>query len=156
MEKKLIELYEQLQKSGAYFFEFDFSPGSPDKKSAVIAEDDEFAVFLDPARVESTAEEIELIAHECGHVETGTTHSVCSPTDLIAKHEFKANKWAVHKILPEHEIRQAINDGCYELWEIAEYVDRTEQFVRMALNMYRLEGINFSSELADDLVPIRI
>lgn len=153
MEKKLIELYRQLHDDGAYFFERKMPVSFEDKKSAVIKLGDDFAVFMDTAQVETIAEETELVAHECGHVATGTTHSVCSPLDLVEKHERKADKWAVHRILPPEEIRQAMEAGYKELWELAERTGRTEGFIRLAMDIYRSEGMKFKMEAAGELFP---
>lgn len=153
MERKLIELYRQLYDEGAYFFERKMPTSFEDKKSAVVKLGDDFAIFMDTARVVTIAEETELVAHECGHVATGTTHSVCSSLDLVEKHEYKANKWAVHRILPAEEIRRAMEAGYIEPWELAEQTGRTEWFVRLALDVYRAEGVEFSADLADELFP---
>lgn len=90
MEKKLIELYRELHDEGAFFFERELPSSGEDKKSAVIKLGDDFAVFMDTSKVDTIAEEAELVAHEFGHVKTGATHSVSSPHDLVEKHEYKA------------------------------------------------------------------
>lgn len=153
MEKKLIELYRQLHDEGAFFFERKLPISFEDKKSAVLKLDDDFAVFMDTERIETIAEETELVAHECGHVATGTTHAVCSPLDLVEKHEYKANKWAVHRVLPMEDIQRAVRAGFVEPWEIAEELGRTEQFVRLSIEIYRAEGINFTTEFSEERFP---
>lgn len=156
MERKLIDLYRQLYDEGAFFFERVLPVSFENKKSAVIQLGGDFAVFMDAARVETIAEETELVAHECGHVATGTTHGVCSPLDLVERHERRANKWAVHRILPPEEIRRVMKAGYTDLWEIAEQTGRTEGFVRLAFDVYRAEGVEFSAGLADELFPVRL
>lgn len=154
MERKLIELYRQLHDDGAFFFERKLPIGYEDKKSAIIKIGDNYGVFMDTDRVDSVAEETELVCHECGHMKTGTTHSVCSPVDLVEKHEYKAKKWSVHELLPKEEIEQAVKDGYVEPWEIAERLGRTESFVRLAIDIYRAEGIEFLPEFSEELFPV--
>lgn len=150
MERKLIEIYHQLHESGAFFFERRFDTSSEDKKTAVIKLGDDYAIFMDTGKVKTIEEETELVAHECGHVATGTTHSVCNPVDLVEKHEYVANKWAVHRVLPKEEIIKALRDGCVEPWEVAEKLDRTVQFVYTALKIYRAEGVDFAIEASEE------
>lgn len=152
MERKLIELYQELHGQGAFFFDRQFTSVSEDKKTALIQIGKDFAVFMDTEQVRTVAEETELVAHEGGHIATGTTHKVCSPLDLVEKHERKANKWAVHRILPPEDIRYLIRAGYAQPWEIAEQAGRTEGFVRLALDIYRAEGVDFSMDAAGDLL----
>lgn len=151
MERKLIELYREMHDNGTYFFNKHLPFFDEEQKSTILEMDGDYAVFLDAERIESIAEETEIVGHECGHAATGTTHSVCSPLDLVEKHEYKANKWAVHRLLPLEEIRSAIRGGYVEPWEVAEHTGRTEKFVRMALDIYRAEGRDLYAEFSQEL-----
>ncbi len=153
MERKLIELYRKMHDSGIRFFDGRLPFSDEEQKSLVLKIGGDFAVFMDTERVESIAEETELVGHEYGHVATGTTHSVCSPVDLVEKHEYKAKKWSVHELLPREELSQAIKDGYVEPYEIAERLGRTESFVQLAIDIYRAEGVKFSAEFSEELFP---
>ena len=78
----------------------------------------------------------EAIAHEAGHCATGCTHKISSPLDLVAKHEYKANRWAIERYLPFNDINSAIKAGYTEPWELADYFNVTEKFIRKAIRYY--------------------
>lgn len=137
MEEKLTELYCAMYNDGVYFFDIEFT--ETEKKTALIEMGGKHAVFIDVDKIDSIAEETEVIAHECGHIETGTTHKLCAPFDVICRHEYRANKWAVKKVLPACEIQRAVDYGCHEVWEFAEYLGRTEDFIRLAVDIYARE-----------------
>lgn len=74
--------------------------------------------------------------HEGGHYATGTTHEVCSPWDLVEKHEYSADKWAVeHAVTPE-ALDDAVAAGYTEIWQLADYFGVTEDFMRKAVCWY--------------------
>lgn len=66
----------------------------------------------------------------------GCTHKVCSSLDLVQKHEFKANRWAIEKYIPFNELNCAITDGYTEVWQLAEYFDFPEDFIEKAIDYY--------------------
>lgn len=137
MEKKLIELYCDMYENNVYFFSTKFD--ETEKKTAVIEMEGQYAVFIDVDKIKSVKEETEVIAHECGHIETGTTHKFCAPFDVICRHEYRANKWAVKRILPVHDVQEAISAGCHEVWEFAEFLGRSEEFIKLAIDIYSRE-----------------
>lgn len=47
----------------------------------------------------------------------------------------------MQKLMPSDELLQAVQNGCVEVWELAEYFDVTEDFVRRACEIYRAMGI---------------
>lgn len=95
-----------------------------------------YAVFVDPDYFSSIKEMKEAIAHEAGHCATGCTHKISSPLDLVAKHEYKANRWAIERYLPFNDINSAIKAGYTEPWELADYFNVTEKFIRKAIRYY--------------------
>lgn len=130
---RLLALYQELQDNGVRFFTWELG-GDP----AVVMElGGEYAVFMDFDAIGSRAQELVLLAHEGGHARTGATHQVSSPYDLIEKHEYKAWKWAILRLLPREALLRAFREGCREPWELAERFDVTEGFVRLALTWYR-------------------
>jgi hypothetical protein len=78
----------------------------------------------------------EAIAHEAGHCATGCTHKVSSSLDLVAKHEYKADRWAIERYLPFNDINAAVKDGHTETWDLADYFNVSEKFIRKALHYY--------------------
>lgn len=131
------QLYQTLQQSGIKFY--DYKVGKP--KAITIFLNDKYGIFIDTSEIKSRAEEYCMIAHEGGHCITGCTHAVCSSLDLIEKHEYVADKWATHRIIPINDLKSALKKGCTEIWEIADYFGVTEAFVRRALDIYKREGL---------------
>ena len=92
---------------------------------------------MDFDNIPTRAEELVVIAHEGGHCSTGATHRVSSPYDLVEKHEYKAWKWAIQRLIPEEELDAAVGSGLTEAWELAEHFQVTEPFLRRAVAYYR-------------------
>lgn len=104
--------------------------------AATIEMNNSYAVFIDPHCFSSIAEMKEAIAHEVGHCATGCTHKVSSTLDLVSKHEYKANRWAIERYLPFDDIRSAIKAGYTEPWELADYFGVSEPFIKRAIYYY--------------------
>ena len=99
-------------------------------ENAVVAVTDGIMRLLSPQELRG------VIAHEIGHIETGSFYNVYSPYDLKEKCERKANRRAVEILMPVDEVRRALRRGIVEPWALAEYLDVTQQFAQMALEIY--------------------
>lgn len=133
---KLIEIYRELYDEGVALIDepLAFSCGA---KSAVLQlNKNVYGVFIDSSRLTITEETV-CVAHEAGHIATGTTHAICSPYDVVARHEYHANKWAIKKLIPEDELNEAVRRGNTEVWELAEEFGVTEDFMAMAVYYYK-------------------
>lgn len=93
-------------------------------------------VFLDRGHIETAAEEAVTLLHEGGHCATGTTHAIASPFDLIAKHEYKADKWAVMGAVTREELDNARRSGYCEIHELADFFNLTEEFMKKVVCWY--------------------
>ena len=93
-------------------------------------------IAIDVDAIENTAEEKIHLAHELGHCVRGAFYRQNSPYDLKSRHEYKADKWAVKKLVPFDELKEALEIGITERFELAEYFEVTEQFIEKALKMY--------------------
>ena len=98
--------------------------------------DGTYGVFMDFDNIQSSKEEAAIVAHEGGHASTGATHKVCSPIDLVEKHEYKAWKWAVKNYITEDELDDAVANGHTDIYSLAEYFGVTEDFMRKAVCWY--------------------
>lgn len=96
----------------------------------------EYAIVLDPNKIESSADENTKLAHELGHCLYGGFYSSTTPLYTREKHEYKANVWAVKFLVPWDELHEAIHNGITEPWELAEYFSVTEAFIALALEYY--------------------
>lgn len=84
----------------------------------------------------NASEERVHLAHEIGHCVNAAFYNQHSPHDIVAKHEKRADKWAIKKLVPQDELLVAVSRGCTELWDLAEYFDVTEDFMRKAICYY--------------------
>lgn len=127
------DLYNELSDADTHFYSWNVG----ESKAITMEYDQNFFIFMDGREIETTAEEKTILAHEGGHVMTGATHTVYSPLDIVEKHEVKADKWAIQRVIPESDLQHAIALGYTELPELAEYFDVTEEFMRKAVCWYR-------------------
>lgn len=131
--EKIISLYNELNGAGVRFYHWNMG----EDRAATIELGGRYGVFMDFGNIHSSAEELVAVAHEGGHISTGATHRVDSPYDLVEKHEFKADKWAIGKLVPEEELNAAMAGGCTELWQLAERFGVTEEFMKKAVCWYQ-------------------
>ncbi len=92
----------------------------------------------------NTQERIHL-GHELGHCMTGSFYCIHTAIDCRQRHENKADKWAIKKLIPVDELDAAVVKGCTEIWELAEHFGVTEDFMRKAV-CYYVHG-NLATEL---------
>ena len=85
------------------------------------------------------------LIHELGHCVTGSFYNRYAAIDSRQRHENRADKWAVKKLIPVEALDDAIAEGCTEVWELAERFGVTEEFVRKAV-CYHVHG-NLAAEL---------
>ena len=85
------------------------------------------------------------LSHELGHCLTGSFYNIYAAADLRARHENRADKWAIRRLIPVSDLDDAIAAGHTELWDLAEYFGVTETFLKKAICLY-VHG-NTASEL---------
>ena len=129
---KILSLYNELNSAGVKFYHWDLKDG----KAATVELGGRYGVFMDFSNIHNSSEELVAVAHEGGHISTGATHKVNSAYDLIAKHEYKADKWAIKALIPVEELDVAVAEGHTGLWDLADYFGVTEDFMRKAVCWY--------------------
>ena len=112
---------------------------------SLMDEDGSCYIAIDPQKISSEADERTKISHELGHCITGAFYNQYSNYDCRQRHENKADKWAIMKLIPVDNLDAAIAEGCTEIWDLAERFGVTEQFMRKAI-CYYVHG-NLASEL---------
>lgn len=88
----------------------------------------------------SETEKACIMAEELGHYETSTGDILDQNDQMSKKQEITAHKWAYEKILPIAAIESALFYGCREVWEIADYLNVDEEFLKGALGYYECTG----------------
>ena len=76
------------------------------------------------------------LAHELGHCKTGAFYNRWAACDIRQKHENRANKWAIAKMIPEGELDEAISEGYTDIYSLADHFGVTEDFMRKAVCWY--------------------
>lgn len=128
-----LALYDELQQHGINFYLWDMG----EDQAATVCVDGRYGVFMDFDNIRSSAEEAVLVAHEGGHILTGSLHCVGSPYEIVEQHENRADKWAISRLVGKEELETAVNAGHTELWDLAELFGVTEDFMRKAVCWYR-------------------
>lgn len=132
----LHKLYDCIEKERILLMHYNIQ----NKKAATINIRSSYAIFINGKKIRNRHEEFAVLAHEYGHCKTGSTHSLMSKFDTIARHEHRANKCAIHDFLPVENIKKAFEKGYTDLWDLAEYLDMPETFVKKAYDLYVVEG----------------
>ena len=93
-------------------------------------------IGIDYNAIKSEVQERERLAHEVGHCVRGAFYNRYSLLDLKSKHEYRADKWAIERLLPKEEMAEAFEYGIVEVWELAEYFEVSEEFIKKAAYIY--------------------
>ena len=101
-------------------------------------------IGIDPFEIDSYAQEAQHLAHELGHCITGSFYNKYSNCDIRARHEYKATKWAIKKLIPQDELEAAVNSGFTELWELAEYFNVPVPFMQKAVEYYKEQALAYA------------
>ena len=115
----------------------------PENGSMCIQTESRCYIGMDYDVVEEEADRRVHLAHELGHCATGSFYNRWAARDIRQRHELRADKWAIEKLIPREELETAVASGFREPWELAEYFGVTEPFIRKAVCWYK-QG-NFDS-----------
>lgn len=125
------DLYALADQLGIVVLSFPLS----DCESISLESDDNYYIGIDDKQLDSSKEERVHIAHELGHCVTGSFYNEYYPIDNQRKCESTADRWAVKKLINKDEFEKQIKRGL-EVWELAEYFNVTEDFIRKAYHLY--------------------
>ncbi|MGG3278898.1 ImmA/IrrE family metallo-endopeptidase [Paenibacillus solani] len=150
-------LYEELQAEaesyGVDVFEMVFRGNLKG-----MYKDNSIAIRID---LKDQAEKACILAEELGHFHT-TVGNILDQRDIRKrKQELRARQWAYERIIPLSAIVQAYEAKVKGRYEIAEYLNVTEEFLQASIDRYRDRfGILVSTEnyiiLLDHLHVIRV
>lgn len=124
------ELYKIADKAGIKIDRFNLRRN----RSLSVKLDNELFVGLDNNIM--GVEERVCLAHEIGHCETMSFYNIYSPLDIRAKHERRANIWAIKAMIPYKSYLHALKIGCTEIYTLADYFGVTEDFMKKAVEYY--------------------
>lgn len=93
-------------------------------------------IGLDSSRPMTHAEEQSRLGHELGHCLYGGFYHRTTSFDIKERHEVRADRWYIKKAVPRRTLFRLLRQG-YDAWEIAEMLDTTEDYIRMAYYYYK-------------------
>ena len=135
-------LYDALDSLGVDVFTCPFSA------SQALAHPDGY-LAIDTARLGTEAEERAVLIHEEGHFATGTFYQLDSPYTVRKHQENVASRYGYRKYFPLEEILNAMDAGCLESWQLAEYFGMPQAYIEEMLAYYvESRGVDFERERA--------
>ena len=129
----LLDLYEYAEDQG---IDVDWVPLEQATSLSIPLPDGSYAIAVNPWKLDTLEQETVCLAHELGHCKTGSFYNRHAALDIRQKHENRADKWAIQRLIPLSELDAARADGHTELWDLAEYFGVTEDMMRKALCWY--------------------
>lgn len=102
-------------------------------------------IGMDECALDGSRKELVHLAHELGHCITGSFYSRYTAIDCRQRHENRADKWAIQQVIPEEDLNNAVSQGYTEVWDLADYFNVTEEFIRKAVCLYK--NGNMAAEL---------
>lgn len=103
---------------------------------SIEAESGTCYIGVDYSKIENEADERVHLSHELGHCATGSFYNLYAKADVRQKHENRADKWAIRKLIPVEKLDTAVAEGHTELWDLADYFGVTEEMMRKAVCLY--------------------
>ncbi len=90
-------------------------------------------IAINPLFLTDSVDEKMKLAHELGHCETGSFYNQYATENVRRKHENRADKWAIQKLVPKEELDAAVEAGYTDVWTLADYFDVSVEFMRKAI-----------------------
>lgn len=106
-------------------------------KAIIVRIDKEYYIGLNYSKIEGITEEKELLAEELGHYYCNAFYNSNSDFSTISKKEYRANKWKCTVLVSVNDFIDAFNKGLKNIYEIAEYLNLSEDTVAFAYNYYK-------------------
>lgn len=129
----LLELYQIADQEN---IEVDCFEMGKREAFSIMDSDGTCYIAIDPFKLTSTRDEMQKLAHELGHCKTGSFYNRHATQDIRQKHENRADRWAIENIIPEAELNRAVSNGYTEPWDLADFFDVTEDFMRKVMWLY--------------------
>lgn len=131
--KSILSLYRYAEKRN---IEIETFPLPETASMSMEAESGTCYIGMDYSKMEKEADKRVHLSHEIGHCVTGSFYNRYAKMDVRQKHENRADKWAIRKLITSQALDEAVADGYTELWDLAEYFGVTEELMRKAVCLY--------------------
>lgn len=127
-----IELFQEAQDADIQVMWLDI----PKNGSMCLQMGQRFYIGMDRGVRRDEADERVHLAHELGHCMTGAFYNRWAARDVRQKHEHRADKWAIQKMIPKESLNKAILHGHTDIWDLANVFNVTEDFMKKAVCWY--------------------
>ena len=127
------QLLDEIDNTGDTHY---FDSNATEFPSMVVRHNRVYGIFFNERVYDTTADKYVALAHEKGHCDTGSVY--CIHTPLITKEqcEARAKRSATYSMMPLDALIAAFEGGCANVFELSEYFEVTEDFMRFALELY--------------------
>lgn len=131
----LRDLYHLAEEEGVPVYWYPLRD-SPLESFVVELEDGGCAIAMDPLKLGSLGDEKYKLAHELGHGLTGALYCRDTPLDERGRNETRADRWAIHRLLPFEALKAALDKGITETADLAEYFQLPWSLIEKAVALY--------------------
>ena len=128
-----IELYQEAANSDIPILVLDIPQTGP---MCIQADSGRCYVGMDYGVLPDEANRRVHLAHELGHCKMGAFYNRWAVCDIRKKHELRADKWAIQRMIPEDELDLAVAEGYTDISSLAEHFGVTEEFMKKAVCWY--------------------
>lgn len=111
------------------------------KSYVVEIEKDLYCVNIDRNRTVSQQDMNVCLAHELGHVQSGTLYYNKTTKLYKGSAEYRADYRAAKKLIPIEKLIDCVANGIVEKYDLAEFFEVTEEFIDRALYIYSNKGL---------------
>ena len=87
--------------------------------------------------IDTVTEKACILAEELGHHHTSSGNILDQTDTNNRKQELRARMWAYNELIGLRGITKAYEHGCSSMFDMAEYLEVTEEYLKEALNAYR-------------------
>ncbi|MBR0161914.1 MAG: hypothetical protein IJQ02_11625 [Oscillospiraceae bacterium] len=132
----MVEIYEWADELGASIF------------TGILPENESIAlpggyVGLDYTLIEDPPRERCCAGHELGHIAKRAFYRRTDPPFYKRRCEKQADRAFIKRIITKEKIREALRSGCTETWQVAEYLNITEEYAYKAMYYYKNGNMNY-------------
>ena len=131
--KSILSLYRYAEKRN---IEIETFPLPETASMSIETDSGACYIGMDYSKMEKETDKRVHLSHEIGHCVTGSFYNRYSKADIRRKHENRADKWSIRRLIPSKELDAAVADGHTELWDLADYFGVTEDFMKKAVCFY--------------------
>lgn len=96
---------------------------------------EDFAAIALSAKLETACERCTILAHELGHYHTHPPDLFLVSESARDKYEHMADVWAAKTLLPVRKLIAAWQRGIRNVWDLAEYLDVTPDFINKSIDI---------------------